>query len=337
MSDFESSLQRWILGVLVLMTIALAGMNYWYKVLPEKAARERAAKTPQKPRPSRTAQVVPAVPAVAVTQPSATPQPKPPPRKTDIENLSLTLPDGRILGFEGVGPADDTETLTMASIINPWVLVERTRERIELPVIPSRREYFIPLLLADGRMALIGGNTPRDVVAFEKKCADCADEYMPFGEGTPSTTTDIFDFETGTWSAGPVASLTTASAIALREGGVFKVGFDHVPVKDQFATTLQIETTDEKFTQWRRVGDIHAGAFVSQVNVFQSRNGVVILYWIGNVGARAWHWSGPGKIKPWLEGESWSSVEQLDEGHLQLTEQLDVWPARSKKKIVELP
>jgi hypothetical protein len=56
----------------------------------------------------------------------------------------------------------------------------------------------------------------------------------------------------------------------------------------------------------------------------------------GPGGQRAYHWN-RGKLNAWLEGESWARAAQLDEGHLQLTQNLDVYPPRSKSLIVELP
>lgn len=340
MSDFESSLQRWILVVLVLMTIALAGMNYWYKVLPEKAERERAANVEARLRQERIAKQATTAsapsPAIAPSAAHAR-QPDAPPRKTDIENLSLTLPDGRILGFEKTEPpANRIDDWSAPDRINPWLLVPETRVRSELPAIPSQRDRFIPLLLADGRLALIGGNTPRDVVALEKKCPDCADEYVPFGDATPSKTSDVFDFEAGTWSSGPVAAHTADAALALRDGRVFQVNLEQVPGNDQLTTRLRVEITDDRFTRWQRAGEILASMYLSEAKVFESRNGVVLLL-AGSEGPRAYHWAGRGKLKPWLEGENWVAVEQLDEGHLQLTQRLDLYTPRSKKLIVELP
>ena len=43
MQDLEYKLQRWMLGLLVLIVVVVAAMNYWYRVLPEKVARERSA------------------------------------------------------------------------------------------------------------------------------------------------------------------------------------------------------------------------------------------------------------------------------------------------------
>src|SRR5688572_27170121 len=188
MSDFESSLQKWLLIFIVGIAITVSAMNYWYKTLPERMARESARQAPPAVLPARDktpAGDAPAVAAPVVEVPQT--------REVDADIPRLTLADGRTLGFATTRkPAGHTEDWAVTDVIHPWVLVEETQQKISLPVIPSQREAFTPVQLADGRLALIGGRTPRDIVALESKCADCADEYIPFGEATASTTTDVF-------------------------------------------------------------------------------------------------------------------------------------------------
>jgi hypothetical protein len=333
MADFEYALQRWMLVMLVVIVLAVAAMNYWYRVLPLNVARERTAEqyraAQHRTRRIETPVVVPA--AQTVVQ-------RPQPREEDLDIPVLTLPDGRTLGFaKWVSNRNNLHDWPTTAVIHPWLDGEEYSERISLPSIPSQREGFTPMLLEDGRLALIGGSTPRDVVALESKCADCPDEYIPFGESTPSTTTDVFDFESGTWSTGPTAEGTGRIAIRLRDGRIFKASLDlDSSVGEPYAIDIRMEVADNKFTKWERVGGTRVSGTNSHAEIFESRNGVVMLLGTHD-GRRAFHLTPGGKLKPWLEGETWSKVEQLDEGHLQLTQRIDETPPRYQKLIVELP
>jgi hypothetical protein len=331
MSDFESSLQKWLLIFIVGIAITVSAMNYWYKTLPERMARESANQAPVvlQPRDKTQAVAVPVPPAATNTVVEA-----PQPRVVDADIPQLTLADGRTLGFATTrSPFGNNELWDETEIIHPWLRVEETQEKTPLPVIPSQREAFTPVQLADGRLALIGGRTPRDIVALESKCADCADEYIPFGEATASATTDVFDFESGAWSKGPTANSAGTTAIRLRDGSVLKVGLEYIADGGQM--DVHVEIADSAFTHWERSGEAHLDFWLSDARIFESRNGAVILLERGGT-QRAYHWTPRGKLKPWLEGESWIEVEQLDEGHLQLT-QNTADPQRPKKQIVELP
>jgi hypothetical protein len=331
MSDFESSLQKWLLIFIVGIAITVSAMNYWYKTLPERMARESASHSPPAGLPARDktpAANVPAVAVPAVEEPQV--------REVDADIPYLTLADGRTLGFATTRkPAGYTEDWAVTEVIHPWILVEETQQKISLPVIPSQREAFTPIQLADGRLALIGGRTPRDIVALESKCADCTDEYIPFGEATASTTTDVFDFESGAWSQGPTANNTGTAAIRLRDGSVLKVGLVEITGGERTETDIHVETADSEFTRWEKAGETRSDAWLTSAKLFESRNGAVMLLWQGG-SQRAYHWTPRGKLEPWLEGESWIEVEQLDEGHLQLTKNTTD-PKQPKKQIVELP
>lgn len=340
MSDLESSLQKWLLIFIVGIAITVASMNYWYKTLPEKAAREAAAREQRAPTPLPARKAASTAPAPSVTPvmapaPAAVPKPSPP-REEDFDAPLLNLPDGRVLGFaKQAGPRDLTIDWTVTDRIHPWIRDERTLDRTELPAISSQRQSFTALLLADGRLALVGGLAPRDMVALERKCEDCPDEYIPFGEATPSTSTDVFDFESGAWSKGPTARRPADGAMRTRDGRVIQVSLERIESGEDQLTDIRVEITDAKFTRWAPAGEIRSAAWLSGVQLFESREGAVLLLG-GPGGLRAFHWN-DGKLKPWMEGQTWSAAEQLDEGHLQLTQMLDVFPPRSQNLIVELP
>jgi hypothetical protein len=333
MSDFESSLQKWLLIFIVGIAITVSAMNYWYKTLPERMARESANQAPVavQPRDKSQAVAMPVPPAATNTVVEA-----PQPREVDVDIPPQTLSDGRTLGFATTrSPFGNNDLWDETEIIHPWLQVEETQEKTPLPVIPSQREAFTPVQLADGRLALIGGRTPRDIVALESKCADCADEYIPFGEATASATTDVFDFKSGAWSRGPTANSTGTAAIRLRDGSVLKVGLVEITGGDRTETDIYVETADSGFTRWEKAGETRSDSWLTGARLFESRNGAVILLSQGG-SQRAYHWTPRGKLEPWLEGESWIEVEQLDEGHLQLTKNT-ADPKQPKKQIVELP
>jgi hypothetical protein len=351
MADLEGSLHRWILGLLVLIALAVAGMNYWYRVLPAKVAREAyenqptvnerlAAYRANAAMKRSEAAVARSVPGVEATTMAIGPAPvlSEVAREQDLDIPLLTLPDGRSLGFaRTLVPNDNTQDWTVTDVIHPWVQRGDGTERAAHPRIPSQRDQFIPLLLADGRLVLVGGRTPRDVIALEKRCPQCPDEYQPFGDATPSLTTDVYDFATRTWSTGPRSELTTDAAIRLRDGRVLKVHLDTAQGKSfKLATSISLEVSDAAFTSWKRAGELKSDSHLAGLHLFESRTGAVLLF-SGIDRQHAFHWQPRGALKPWLGDESWSRVEQLDEGHLQITQSLDEYPPRTRKKILELP
>jgi hypothetical protein len=336
MADFETNLQRGLLVFLVFIVTVVAAMNYWYRALPAKVARERAAETmPSRQAAHRARETQAAVPAnPAVSVPRQTPDSASPPRDSGIPVVEL--PDGRSIGFDLVENRDGVVGWYTGPQVKPWIRNDPTQEKSPLPSPPGDRQKFTALLLADGRLALIGGQTPRDVVALERKCADCAEEYITFGDPTPAATTDVFDFETGTWSRGPTSSGAGDFAIRLRDGSIFKVGLAVDTSSDDASTSVSAEVADAGFTQWESAGGTRVDDWFSRAQVFESRNGVVMLL-DGSGGYRALHWTDTGKWVPWLEGETWMNVKRLDEGHLLLTQSIDAYPPRSKDLIVELP
>jgi hypothetical protein len=352
MADLETSLQRWILGLLVLIALVVAGLNYWYRVLPAKAARSASENQPtvnERLAAYRAGQGLKTTSDAAVTRsPSgveatalstgSAPITTEAAREQDLAIPLLTLPDGRSLGFaRTVMPDDNTQDWPITDVIHPWVQRGDGTERAAHPRIPSRRAQFIPLLLADGRLALVGGQTPRDVIALEKRCADCPDEYQPFGDATPSLSTDVYDFASRTWSAGPRSEFTTDAAIRLRDGRVLKVNLHTAQGKSfKLATRISLEISDAKFTGWQRAGDLDAESHLTDLQLFESRTGAVLLFG-GKDTQRAFHWQPRGSLKPWFQGETWSRVEKLDEGHLQISQALNEYPPRTRKKILELP
>ena len=335
MSDFETRLQRGLLVFLVLIATVVAAMNYWYRALPTKVARERAAAAAQPsrriPRSPPSAAAVPAAPAaVAVPTQAAAP----PPRDSGI--ATVELPDGRVVGFDSVEHRDSVAEWYTGPQVTPWIRNGASGEKSPLPSPPSDRQKFTALLLADGRLALIGGQTPRDVVALERRCADCPDEYATFGEPTPARSTDVLEFESGTWRAGPVAASPGDFALRLRDGRIFKLGLAVDTSSENISTDVNAEVADAAFTKWRPAGDTRLDDGFSRAQLFESRNGVV-MFVDGSGGYRALHWTDSGKLVPWLEGESWMRVKRFDEGHLLLTQHVDVYPPRSKDLLVELP
>ena len=338
MSDLESSLQKWLLIFIVGIAITVCSMNYWYKTLPERAARESANQAPPvtlppRDKPESTVPSAIVAPVIPVSNNAVREDTRP--RLVDVDIPHLTLADGRTLGFATTrSPFGNNELWDETEIIHPWLQVDVTQERVPLPVIPSQREAFTAIQLEDGRLALIGGKTPRDIVALERKCDDCPDEYIPFGEATPSTTTDVFDFESGAWSKGPTASHGGTAAIRLRDNRLLKLGIAAIP--DSSEADVHIEIADSAFTHWEESGEAHVKDYFPDARIFESRNGVVILLSRGSSSGPAYHWTPRGKLKPWLEGEVWHEVEQLDEGHLQLTRYAGD-TTNPKKQIVELP
>jgi hypothetical protein len=328
MSDFEFKLQKWLLAIVILIATGLLAINQWFRPLSAGVATQATAQASDNASRVQAAAATPADPHVAEPQPAT--------EEVDAGLPVITLEKGRTLRFAKTAKRRQSYDWPVTDIIHPWLFVDGGQQ-VSLPPIPSERDQFTPLVLLDGRLALIGGRTPRDLLAQEGQCAGCPDEYIPFGEPIPSITTDILDIESATWSKGPNAARPANAAIRLRDGSIVKVNLESDGADSEHgATHVYVETSDIRFTRWETDAEARCNGWFSLARVFESHDGAVLLL-AGEGGTRAYHWKVRGKLEQWLEGEIWDQAEQVDEGHLQLTSNLDVYPPRSEKRIVELP
>ncbi len=217
-----------------------------------------------------------------------------------------------------------------------WEWNRKTQRQTTLPQLASGREFFTALELEDGRLALIGGTTQRELVALEPDCATCAGEYVPYGPTDPSPTTDVFDFDTRRWSEGPKAGFAGGVAVRLRDGRVLKVTVADPATAD---ARLVTEISDAQFTRWSRGSTLPLSIdFIPGLQCFELGARVAIFTWTMDLGNRAFLWSAEtGALAEWPQASDWRDVAVLDERHVLVTHGANEYPMPRQFEILELP
>lgn len=113
-----------------------------------------------------------------------------------------------------------------------------------LDALRKYRVEFSTLELADERIAVIGGRTHVDLIALDKDCADCPDEYISIGDVQETRSTEVYSFATRHWVPGPSSRHPGGAAVRLSDGRIVKVG-----TKNGNVSALEI--ADAKFTGWK--------------------------------------------------------------------------------------
>jgi|GEM_PF-1591301 len=106
------------------------------------------------------------------------------------------------------------------------------------------------LELDDHRLVVIGGRAQQELVALEKECPTCEDEFISVGMLDWARTTEIYDDKSAVWSVGPLANYAGGRAVKLRNGKLFKFG-----VSGYFAApvTYVAELADANFAWWDKL------------------------------------------------------------------------------------
>lgn len=106
--------------------------------------------------------------------------------------------------------------------------------------------------LADGRLAVVGGDAQLDRVALEKGCADCPDEFVSIGPMRAARSTELLDEsdpQAPRWVNGPLAHFPGGQGFRLANGRIVKVSLRE-PMGEN---GVQAEVADAAFTQWTRL------------------------------------------------------------------------------------
>jgi len=108
------------------------------------------------------------------------------------------------------------------------------------------------VVLADGRLAVMGGDAQLDRVALDKGCADCPDEFVSIGPMRPARSTELLDEadpQAPRWVNGPMAHFPGGQGFRLTNGRVVKVSLRE-PMGEN---GVQAEVADAAFTRWTRL------------------------------------------------------------------------------------
>lgn len=98
--------------------------------------------------------------------------------------------------------------------------------------------------LRDGRLAVMGGRTQSDIIAVDKPCTDCADDYLSIGRVEEATSTEVFNEPTRSWVPGPRSLHPGGQAVRLADGRIVKISTGE---------GIHMEISDTGFTRWQSV------------------------------------------------------------------------------------
>jgi hypothetical protein len=269
----ETDFARWGLIGLMVMVVALAAMKEWYRDRPGSDHAKLPDRGDTTSRRRRAAsEVSPPVSSVPAAEPAK-------PHTRDLTEVPvIRLEDGRSLWFAQVID-DNIENWATTDRVFAWLWDDSKQDKTALPVPPSQRDHFSAILLEDGRLALIGGRTPRDVLALERTCDECADEYIAFGEAVGSRTTDIYDFDSRAWRSGPAAEFAGNvgnTAIQLRDGRILRVSVEQILLPTDVSEDLIVEIADPLLTRWKRAGAFHfrGHSTFADLNLVEREDGI---------------------------------------------------------------
>ena len=117
----------------------------------------------------------------------------------------------------------------------------------DLGLMIKWRTGFSALELADGRIAVVGGSTQDELIAREKDCTRCPDEYVSYGDVKEAGSTEVYDFAARKWVPGPYSRYPGGIAVRLKDGRVVKVGSAMQGERMQ----LVLEISDVAFNRWK--------------------------------------------------------------------------------------
>jgi hypothetical protein len=106
--------------------------------------------------------------------------------------------------------------------------------------------------LADGRLAVVGGDAQLDRVALKKGCTDCPDEFVSIGPMRAARSTELLDESdplAPRWVNGPLAHFPGGQGFRLTNGRIVKVSLRE-PMGEN---GVQAEVADAALTQWTRL------------------------------------------------------------------------------------
>ena len=163
----------------------------------------------------------------------------------------VVRPNGDLVWLQGAELAvrRDRESLPRMSQLKAWSHLSADLPARPVASLRKARNRASLINLADGRLAAIGGVAQLELVALEKTCVDCPDEFVSIGPFKPARTTEVLD-ETDAkapkWTVGPLASFAGGKAFKLANGRIFKLSMIGVFDSDGY----RAEVSDAAFTVW---------------------------------------------------------------------------------------
>lgn len=166
----------------------------------------------------------------------------------------VVRPNGDLVWLQGaeIAAQRDRESLPRVSQLNAWSHSSADLPARTVASLRKARNRASLINLADGRLAAIGGEAQLELVALEKTCVDCPDEFVSIGPFKPARTTELLD-ETDPkmprWTVGPLANFAGGKAFKLANGRIFKLSMIGVFDSDGY----RAEIADAAYTAWTKL------------------------------------------------------------------------------------
>jgi hypothetical protein len=179
---------------------------------------------------------------------------------------------------EDVAASDEEKGPPQTSKLMLWNPAESNEgARLVAPLRKARTQSTL-LQLDDGRLAVIGGKAQVEIVALEKDCLDCPDEFVSLGPFQQARSTEVLDEADPVkpvWKVGPAANYGGGRALKLGNGRIFKLSLAGSGFHD--SEGYRAEIADAGLTRWEKLPPFPAAGEIINGNVNVLGNRVVIL------------------------------------------------------------
>lgn len=166
----------------------------------------------------------------------------------------LVRPDGKLVWLEGADFPGQSgrEALPRSTQLKAWSHLTAESPVRSVNRLRKARNHATLINLADGRLAAVGGDAQLEIVALEKNCLDCPDEFISIGPFKPARSTEILDetdSKAPSWKVGPLANFGGGTAFKLANGRIFKLS-----MADAFDSAgYRAELANAAFTAWKKL------------------------------------------------------------------------------------
>lgn len=237
---------------------------------------------------------------------------------TIVPNLNVTI--GHPNSDAGPGPEDiaqrangdlvlfnslEVSGLTGSTRMQGWSHASGALQ--ELGPLIKWRTGFNAIELADGRIAVVGGSTHDDLIAREKDCVRCPDEYVSFGEVKDAGSTEVYDFAARQWVPGPYSRYPGGIAVRLKDGRVVKVG----DVVQGERRQLVLEISDVTFSRWKTASQPPSNVKFSFKRAVALGNRVLLLGYVLGRGELGLVWNADNDQWSVLTANSRTPTDQV--------------------------
>ncbi len=155
---------------------------------------------------------------------------------------SLVRQNGEVAWIEGGEIFQSDLLVPQSSSLKQWS--PKGGKPSDISVLRRARSQSSLIELSDGRLVVAGGEAQREIVALEKNCFECPDDFVSIGPFVAARSTEILaeSPQRTRWATGPQANYGGGRAFKLADERIFKLSTEEYSYKAEIA--------DAGFTKW---------------------------------------------------------------------------------------